>query len=47
VGSPATVRAQMNEFIERTRADELIVVSHIYDHAARLHSYDLAMHASA
>jgi len=42
VGSPATVRDQMHEFIERTRADELIVVSHIYDHGARLRSYELA-----
>jgi luciferase family oxidoreductase group 1 len=41
VGSPATVRADLEEFIERTQADELIVVSHIYDHAARLRSYEL------
>ena len=43
-GSQATVHDQMAEFVERTKADELIVVSHIYDHAARLHSYDLARH---
>jgi luciferase family oxidoreductase group 1 len=42
VGSPATVHEQMAAFIERTKADELIIVSHIYDHAARLHSYDIA-----
>ena len=42
VGSAATVHEQMATFIERTRADELIIVSHIYDHAARLHSYDIA-----
>ena len=42
VGSPATVRGQMAAFIDRTKADELIIVSHIYDHAARLHSYDIA-----
>ena len=42
VGSPATVREQMAAFVDRTKADELIVVSHIYDHAARLKSYDLA-----
>ena len=41
VGSPATVRADLEEFVERTQADELIVVSHIYDHAARLRSYEL------
>ena len=42
VGSPETVHAQMAEFVERTKADELIVVSHIYDHAARLRSYAIA-----
>jgi luciferase family oxidoreductase group 1 len=41
VGSPATVREDLENFIERTQADELIVVSHIYDHAARLRSYEL------
>lgn len=41
VGSAATVRADLNDFLERTRADELIVVSHIYDHAARLRSYEI------
>ena len=40
VGSPATVRADLEEFVERTQADELIVVSHIYDHSARLRSYE-------
>jgi luciferase family oxidoreductase group 1 len=43
VGSPETVHSQMAEFVEHTKADELIVVSHIYDHAARLHSYDIAI----
>ena len=43
VGSPKTVHAQMAEFVERTKADELIIVSHIYDHAARLRSYDIAI----
>jgi alkanesulfonate monooxygenase SsuD/methylene tetrahydromethanopterin reductase-like flavin-dependent oxidoreductase (luciferase family) len=42
VGSPATIKGQIEEFVERTRADELIAVSHIYDHRARLRSYELA-----
>ncbi len=42
VGSPATVATQMRDFVARTGADELIVASHIYDHAARLHSYEIA-----
>jgi luciferase family oxidoreductase group 1 len=41
VGSPETVRADLEAFIERTRPEELIVVSHIYDHAARLRSYEI------
>jgi luciferase family oxidoreductase group 1 len=42
VGAPATIRDQVAEFVAATAADELIVVAHIYDHAARLRSYELA-----
>src|SRR5499425_742987 len=42
VGAPGTVAAEMREFVERTRADELMVVSHIYDQSARLRSYEIA-----
>ena len=42
VGCPGTVAREMAAFIERTQADELIIVSHIYDHAARLRSYEIA-----
>jgi len=42
VGSPDTVAAEMDAFVARTSADELIVVSHVYDHAARLRSYEIA-----
>ncbi len=41
VGSPTTVRRDLTQFIERTGVDELIVVSAIYDHSARLRSYEL------
>jgi len=41
VGSPATVREGLTEFIERTRVDEVMIVSAIYDHAARLRSYEI------
>ena len=41
VGSPATIEAGMRAFIDRMRPDELIVVSHIYDHAARVRSYEI------
>ena len=42
IGAPETIRPQIDEFIARTGADELIAVSHIYDHGARLHSCQLA-----
>jgi luciferase family oxidoreductase group 1 len=41
VGSAATVASGVQAFVERMQPDELIVVSHIYDHAARLRSYEL------
>ena len=41
VGAPATIRPQIEDFLARTQADELIAVSHIYDHGARLRSYEL------
>jgi luciferase family oxidoreductase group 1 len=41
VGSPETVRRGLAAFIARTRADEIIVAGHIYDHAARLRSYEI------
>jgi luciferase family oxidoreductase group 1 len=41
VGSPEKVRVGLNQFIEKTGVDELIVASAIYDHAARLRSYEI------
>jgi len=41
VGSPDTVRTQLEAFVEETAADELIVASAIHDHSARLRSYEL------
>jgi luciferase family oxidoreductase group 1 len=41
VGSPATVRAGLDELQQRTRADELILTTNVYDHSARLRSYEL------
>jgi luciferase family oxidoreductase group 1 len=42
VGAPETVSRGVRSFLEMTKADELIVSGHIFDHAARLHSYELA-----
>jgi alkanesulfonate monooxygenase SsuD/methylene tetrahydromethanopterin reductase-like flavin-dependent oxidoreductase (luciferase family) len=41
VGSPETVRLGVEDFVARTAADELIITSQIYDHAARLRSYEI------
>ncbi|MEO3945911.1 LLM class flavin-dependent oxidoreductase [Gorillibacterium sp. CAU 1737] len=41
IGSPATIRARLREMQELTQADEWIASGMIYDHAARLHSYEL------
>jgi luciferase family oxidoreductase group 1 len=41
VGGPETVAAGLLAFAERTGADELMIVTQIYDHAARLRSYEL------
>jgi luciferase family oxidoreductase group 1 len=40
-GNKAAVRDRLISIIEQTQADELIVSGQIYDHAARLHSYEL------
>ena len=42
VGSPPTVSQGLQDFITRTRADEIMIVSHIYDHAKRVRSYEIA-----
>jgi luciferase family oxidoreductase group 1 len=45
VGAPDTVRESMLRFVERTGADELIVAAQIFDHAARLRSYEITASA--
>ncbi|PTM88170.1 luciferase family oxidoreductase group 1 [Dietzia psychralcaliphila] len=41
VGSPETVKAQLDEFVERTDADELITVTYAFDPAVRNRSLEL------
>ena len=45
VGSPATVRAGLTQFVAETGADELIVAAGIFDQSARLRSYELLAEA--
>ncbi len=42
VGSPETVRNTLETLQAETGADELMVTAHIFDHAARLRSFQLA-----
>ena len=41
VGSPQTVKNKLQGFLNETQADEIMIVSHIFDQAARLRSYEL------
>jgi luciferase family oxidoreductase group 1 len=41
VGSPETVRAGLTLFAADTRVDEVMVTAQIYDHAARVRSYEI------
>lgn len=42
VGSPQTVRREIEAFVLGTRADELLLTAQIHDHAARLRSFEIA-----
>lgn len=44
-GSRETVRRGIEQLLERTRADELIIVSDVFEHEARLRSYELIAEA--
>ena len=41
IGSRDIVKRKLEEFIEQTGADELMITSQIFDHAARLRSYEI------
>jgi luciferase family oxidoreductase group 1 len=43
VGSPETVRRWLEDFVARTSADELILASQTFDHAARLRAFELVL----
>jgi alkanesulfonate monooxygenase SsuD/methylene tetrahydromethanopterin reductase-like flavin-dependent oxidoreductase (luciferase family) len=45
VGSPATVRAELEEVVSHYGAEEAIVVSITYEHQARRRSYELLAEA--
>jgi alkanesulfonate monooxygenase SsuD/methylene tetrahydromethanopterin reductase-like flavin-dependent oxidoreductase (luciferase family) len=41
IGSSKTVKRELSIFAEETAVDEIMVVSHIYEHQARLRSYEI------
>jgi luciferase family oxidoreductase group 1 len=41
IGSADTVRKGLTDFIARTGADELMITCQIFDHKARVHSYEI------
>jgi alkanesulfonate monooxygenase SsuD/methylene tetrahydromethanopterin reductase-like flavin-dependent oxidoreductase (luciferase family) len=45
IGDPAMVHDAIDAFVARTGADELIISGAMFDHAARLRSYELAVRA--
>jgi len=42
IGSPDTVRNALAAFVARTQPDELMITTQMFDHAARLRSYEIA-----
>jgi alkanesulfonate monooxygenase SsuD/methylene tetrahydromethanopterin reductase-like flavin-dependent oxidoreductase (luciferase family) len=45
VGAPETVRAGMQAFVAKHKPDELMLTANVFDHAARLRSFAMAMQA--
>lgn len=41
IGGPEKIKKELEQFIEITQINELMVASAIYDHEARLHSYEI------
>ncbi len=42
VGGPATLRRELETLIEATGANEIIATAQIFDHSARVHSFEIA-----
>jgi len=41
VGGPEKIKEEMQDFLEKTQIDEVMMTSNIYDQQAKLHSYEL------
>jgi luciferase family oxidoreductase group 1 len=47
IGDASSVKGQIEAFVERTGADELMITSQIFDHRARIRSYEIVAEAFA
>jgi luciferase family oxidoreductase group 1 len=47
IGAPATVKPRIDEMVQRTAADEVMVTTFTYGHAERMRSYELLAEAFA
>jgi alkanesulfonate monooxygenase SsuD/methylene tetrahydromethanopterin reductase-like flavin-dependent oxidoreductase (luciferase family) len=47
VGSPAVVQRGIVDLVAATQADELMLTAQIFDHDARLRSFEIAADAAA
>ena len=45
IGTPQTVRSDLRDFLNRTGADELMITCQIFEHEARLRSFEIAAQA--
>src|SRR5690606_18776644 len=45
VGDPDKIRSDVQDFVDQSGVNELVVASQIYDHRARLYSYQLLAEA--
>lgn len=41
IGGPATIKKKMTAFLEQTGVNEVMATTHIFDHQARVHSYEV------
>jgi luciferase family oxidoreductase group 1 len=46
IGDPSAIKQQLRELIERTGADEIMAHTEIFDHEARLRSYEILANAA-
>ena len=47
VGTKEAVRQGLEDFVRRTGADELMITASMYDHAARLRSFEIVAEAAS